>query len=271
MTPPRRRSSRLRLDSADLGAAWETHARQWVAWARSPEHDSYEHYHRDLFLPLLPPPGEATLDVGCGEGRLARDLARLGHNVTGIDRSPTMVEAARAASPEIPFRLADAAALPFPDESFDCVVAFMSLQDSDDLAGAARECGRVLRGEGRFCFAVVHPLNSAGWFAGEESDAAFVIEGSYLDRSYYADALVRDELEMTFVSEHRPLAAYADALADAGLLIERLAEPAVPDGAVTADRLRRWQRIPLFLHCSAVKARAAQPVGADPGRAPTDT
>ena len=32
---------------------------------------------------------------------------------------------------------------------------------------------------GRFCFAVVHPMNSAGWFDKATADAAFVIEGSY--------------------------------------------------------------------------------------------
>jgi hypothetical protein len=57
-----------------------------------------------------------------------------------------------------------------------------------------------------------------------------------------------------FVSDHRPLQAYADALADAGLLIERLCEPAVPESAVGEERSRRWQRVPLFLHVRAVKA-----------------
>jgi len=55
------------------------------------------------------------------------------------------------------------------------------------------------------------------------------------------------------VSEHRPLQAYADALAGAGLLIERLREPPLPEGAVSVARNRRWQRLPLFLHIRSVK------------------
>ena len=52
---------------------------------------------------------------------------------------------------------------------------------------------------------------------------------------------------MTFHSEHRPLQAYTDAIADAGLLIERVAE--VPD----PDPSQKWHRLPLFLHLRAVK------------------
>ena len=51
----------------------------------------------------------------------------------------------------------------------------------------------------------------AGSFDGGDPDSPFVVEGSYLDRSYYADELRRGGLDITFVSEHRPLQAYADA------------------------------------------------------------
>lgn len=129
----------------------------------------------------------------------------------------------------------------------------MSLQDVDDLEGVVRESARVLEPGGRFCLAVVHPMSSAGHFDGNEPDSRFAIADSYLERSYYADHMVRDGLEITFVSAHRPLQAYVDALADAGMLVERLREPAVPDDAITMPRGRRWQRLPLFLHIRALK------------------
>jgi hypothetical protein len=59
-----------------------------------------------------------------------------------------------------------------------------------------------------------------------------------------------DGLEMTFVSAHRPLSVYADSLADAGLLIERLGEPAPPEHATETGRSTR---VPLFLHIRALK------------------
>src|ERR1039458_10831988 len=82
-----------------LRDAWDTHANDWIIWARTPGHDSYWRFHRDAFLPLVPPPGRLTIDLGCGEGRVGRDLVRLGHRVLGIDGSPAMTIAA-AAHPE---------------------------------------------------------------------------------------------------------------------------------------------------------------------------
>jgi SAM-dependent methyltransferase len=251
--PPARSSIRTRLASADLRVAWEEHASSWVAWARESAHESYWLFHRDLFSELLPPPGRKTLDLGCGEGRLSRDLKALGHDIVGVDASPTMLAAARQADPKIETHLADAAALPFPDGAFDCVVAFMSLQDVDDVAGALRESGRVLEPGGRLCLAIIHPLNSAGWFEGDAADSPFVIRGSYLDPSYYADNLVRDDLEVTLVSAHRPLQVYTDALDEAGLLIERLRELPLPEHAAIEPRKLRWRRLPLFLHLRAFK------------------
>jgi SAM-dependent methyltransferase len=251
--PPDQPLTRTRLPSADLTAAWEEHSQAFVAWARTQDHDSYWHFHRDLFLELVPPPGRRTLDLGCGEGRLSRDLKKLGHAVVGVDASEAMVAAAREADPGMEVHKADATALPFMEAAFDLIVAFMSLQDINDNAGAIREAGRVLESGGRFCLAIVHPLNSAGSFEGDEGDSPFTITGSYLDPSYYHDNIVRGGLEMDFVSAHRPLQAYTEALAGVGFLIERLREPALPEYAIKTPRHRRWQRLPLFLHMRALK------------------
>src|SRR5256885_629629 len=83
-----------------------------------------------------------TLDLGCGEGRLSRDLAERGHRVVSVDSSPTLARAAAAAAPEIPVLMADGAALPLAPGSFDLVIAYMSLQDMDDMAGAVAEAAR---------------------------------------------------------------------------------------------------------------------------------
>ena len=251
---PDRKPSRTPLEHADLRASWEENAKAFIEWARKPAFDSYWQFHRDQFLELLPPPCR-TLDLGCGEGRLSRDLKALGHDIVGIDASPTMVMAAREADPEIDVQLADAASLPLPDSSFDLVVSFMSLQDVDDYERAMGEAARVLVPSGRLCLAVVHPLNSAGSFEGDDADSPFVIRDSYLESSYYRDNVVRDGLEMKFVSAHRPLQAYSDALARAGFLIERLRETDVPEEAIRRPGSRRWQRLPLFLHVRALKPR----------------
>jgi SAM-dependent methyltransferase len=235
----------------NLRESWEAHAGQWIEWARAAGHDSYWRYHRDQFLRLLPPPGRRTIDIGCGEGRLSRDLKALGHRVVGVDASPTMVAAARGFDPSMDVRLADAAALPLDDASADLAIAFMSLQDVDDMPAAVREVARVLEPGGRLCLAIVHPINSAGRFETPTADAHFVIKGDYLRSFKYMDEVERDGLSMILHSEHRPLETYCQALEEAGLLVEALREPGIPDHAIVAERSRRWQRLPLFLHLRA--------------------
>jgi SAM-dependent methyltransferase len=230
-----------------LGDFWEGQADRWVRWAREPGHDSYWVFHRDRFLELVPPPGRLTVDVGCGEGRLSRDLKALGHHVVAIDRSPTMVAHARDADPELDVREADAAALPLEDRAADLVVSFMSLMNTDDLEGAVREAARVLEPGGRYCIAIVHPLNTAGTFASREPDAVFTIDGSYFERRDREFPVERDGLEMTFLDAHRPLQDYFGALEAAGFVVERLRE--IRDDGDRDDS--RWQRLPLFLHLRA--------------------
>jgi len=244
---------RVILDEAEpLAEAWERNAAGWIEWARLPERDSYWRFHRAAFLSLVPSPGRLTLDIGCGEGRLSRDLKALGHRVVAFDASPTAVEAARSADPESDVQLADAAHLPLPDASVDLAIAFMSLQDVDDAAGAIREVARVLDRGGRLCMAIVHPINSVGQFESAEPDAPFTITGQYFEPYRYRDVIER-EVRLVFESWHRPLSWYVDALADAGFLVERLAEVRVPDEAADTPRARRWQRLPLFLHIRALR------------------
>lgn len=229
-----------------LRDAWEAEAGNWVAWARAPGHDSYWTFHRDAFLELLPRSSGITLDVGCGEGRLPRDLKSRGYDVVGIDVSPMLIEYAREADPDGDYRVADAATLPLSDTSVSLVTTFMSLHDVDDLDAAVREIARVMRPDGMLAVAIVHPINSAGAFESSDDDAVFRIE-TYLGESNYTDVVERDGLRMSFAGRHRPLEAYFAALSATGLVVERLVE--VPDR--TDAPASRWRRVPLFLHLTA--------------------
>ncbi len=62
-----------------LRAAWERHAEEWIAWARTGIDDPSWQLNLETLSTLLPEPGRLTLDVGCGEGRLLRALAARGH------------------------------------------------------------------------------------------------------------------------------------------------------------------------------------------------
>jgi SAM-dependent methyltransferase len=180
--------------------SFEWQAGSWLAWARTPGHDAYWQYRDAFFEELLPAPGRLTLEVGCGEGRVARDLTRRGHLVVALDASPTLAASAAAADPDGRYLVAD-----------------------------------------------------AGRFQSTEPDAPFVIPGSYLGRHRVDEPFEHDGLQMHFTGWRYPLEAYARALEDAGLLIDRLREPAAP--ATAGPAYGRWQRLPNFLHIRAVKAR----------------
>jgi SAM-dependent methyltransferase len=227
---------------------WDRQAENWVRWARTPGHDAYWQFRDTFFDAIVPPPGRRTLEVGCGEGRVSRDLAARGHRVTGVDASGTLVEHARAADPAGWYVVADAAALPFADRSFDLVVAYNSLMDVDDMPAAVAEAARVLAPGGRLCICVTHPINDAGVFVSAERDAEFVISGSYFGRRPFELHVDRDGLEMHFSGWCYALEDYARALEAAGLVIERLREPPAPSmPGAPAGRLR-YERLPNFLH-----------------------
>lgn len=230
-----------------LHERWEAEAGAWARWVRTPGHDAW-HWRLNwpAFLELLPEAGRLTLDLGCGEGRGGVALRERGHRMIGVDAAPTLAGLARETGAYEEVHLADAAALPLDDGAVDLVVAYMSLHDMDDVAGALREVGRVLEPGGRLCAAIVHPLSSAHLGSDDELP--------YFERRDYTDVVERDGLEMAFHGIHRPLRDYAGALRDAGLVLEDLREPSPADEQVSAFAdLANARRRPPFLHLLALR------------------
>jgi ubiquinone/menaquinone biosynthesis C-methylase UbiE len=100
------------------------------------------------------PGGSRILDVGCGAGGTAVDLARLGFTVDAVDGSTAMLERARTYAEETGtagqtrFVQADAHALPYPDDSFDVVTALGLIPWLEDPVPTVAEIARVLRPRG---------------------------------------------------------------------------------------------------------------------------
>lgn len=100
--------------------------------------------------------GERVVDVACGTGLIARLAAeRVGPtgSVTGVDIADEMIDVAKSveavAEPRIDWHVADAKALPLPDESYDVATCQMGLMFMEDRSGALGEIRRVLVPGGR--------------------------------------------------------------------------------------------------------------------------
>jgi SAM-dependent methyltransferase len=136
----------------------------------------------DLMEWLSPMPNE--LDLGCGDGRFTARLQAAGAIVTGVDSSPSMVEAARARN--LIVEEAEATALPFGDATFDAVFSNAALHWIRDQDAMLREVRRVLRPGGRF----VAEMGGHGNIAAIRVAFAAALErhgvdGNAGDRNYY--------------------------------------------------------------------------------------
>jgi len=111
-------------------------------------------------------PGERVLDVGCGTGIVAREIAsRLGATpaVSAVDLSPNMLAVARAAATRmgltIEWREGNAEQLPSHDAAFDLVLCQFALMFVADKAAALSEMRRVVTGSSRVLISVWQPLD----------------------------------------------------------------------------------------------------------------
>lgn len=112
--------------------------------------------------------GDRALDVACGTGVLAREIAeRVGPRgrVVGLDANPGMLEVAKRRAPDIEWRQGFAESLPFEPASFEVVASQFALMFFEDRVGALREMDRVLAPGGRLVVAVWASLEESPGYA----------------------------------------------------------------------------------------------------------
>ena len=88
----------------------------WDPEQYSTRHHYVTDYGASLIGLLQPKPGERILDLGCGTGRLTKEIAQSGADVVGIDSSPEMIAKAKQDYPASPVRVADAATFRSPGD-----------------------------------------------------------------------------------------------------------------------------------------------------------
>lgn len=194
--------------------AWESGVGDWIGLVRSSTHP---HEHDAVLRQLLPPAGGLTVDVGCGEGRWSRELAELGYDVVGVDRSNALVAAAREADPAGRYEIAPAEDMPFPDGAVSfvlCVNVLMHIVDLDRVVG---EFARVLQQGGTLVVGVSHPVMESGTFD-EES-------GELRVSSYFAEEEhVLPLGEHHVAHQHRTIERYLRAFLGNGFTLDDLRE-----------------------------------------------
>jgi SAM-dependent methyltransferase len=228
---------------------WAQVAEEWVVWARKPNHDAFWVYRASLAAFIGRGNGKA-LDVGCGEGRISRELTAYGFQVTAVDPVGRFVTAAIEAQSALDYAVASATELPFQNAQFDLVVAYNVLMDIEDVPTALKELRRVMRPTGQLIISICHPFVDQGHFDSKEVHSSFVLEGTYFGRKRVDGVEERDGLRMNFAGWSYPLEAYGIALEEAGLAITSLREP-VPDLRDGRDHMAPWTRMPLFLWLKA--------------------
>ena len=211
------------------GDHWERTA----GWWQDEFTDGADPEYEEQILPLAAAHlagASRVLDVGCGEGQVSRLAVRAGARAVGVD--PTWAQltvAARRGGGPV-YAGAVAGRLPFRDASFDAVVACLVFEHIDDTYAAIREVARVLEPAGRFLFFLNHPLLQApgsGWI-----DDHILMEQYWRIGPYLIEDTTMEEMDKDVVLPfvHRPLSRYVNAMADAGLLIQRMEEPVPPPG-----------------------------------------
>jgi SAM-dependent methyltransferase len=170
--------------------------------------------------------GRRVLDAGCGSGVLFAALRARGAIVTGFDKSAGMLEQARRRlGDDADLRVADLGnPLPFPDGTFDDVIASLVLHYLEDWGPALAELRRVLKPGGRVIVSVDHPL------AVTLRDREWGREADYFATTSFTAEWTAGGHTALLRFWHRPLHAMSDAFTAAGFRITTISEPAVaPD------------------------------------------
>jgi SAM-dependent methyltransferase len=244
-----------RLGSASPGLGepselWEAHADWWIEGFTEGADPEYV----EQILPMAASElagFDRILDVGCGDGQISRLLSDAGSDVVGVDPTWNQISVASERGGGASYVRSGAAALPFGDASFDAAVACLVFEHIDEVDEAIAEIARVVRPGGRFNLFLNHPLL--------QTPGSFLIDdhmvdppeqywriGPYLPETAFVEQV---ELGVFIRFVHRPLSRYLNALADSGLVLERMDEPAPPPGFLArAQEYADAADIPRLLH-----------------------
>lgn len=167
-----------------------------------------------------------VLDLACGHGPIAREMARRSAQVVGVDISKGLLDRAYAREAQdrlgIHYVQADVTSTTtLVGERFDVVVCNFGLSDIDDLDGVCATIARVLVPGGRFVYSILHPC-----FPGvARVSGSWSASGSYYDEGWWRADGELSVLRQQVGANHRMLSTYLNTLRENGLILDRIVEP----------------------------------------------
>ena len=245
----------MAFDARSVRDAWDLAADSYTRGQAS----GRDYYRYDFFGPAQAAicgdvEGLELLDVGCGSGYFAREMARRGARVTGVDISPRMIALAKEiAKPRgIVYYAIDAAELTsaLAPQSFDIATSCLALQDMPRPLDVLRSVHATLRSGGRFVASIEHPCTNPPFRAWERDDAG---RKRWLCIDRYFD---RGPREYTWnwpgafrtTANHAPLEDWVTWICEAGFDIKAMREPQPTEAALhLRPKLADATRVPYFL------------------------
>ncbi|HVB00648.1 MAG TPA: class I SAM-dependent methyltransferase [Acidimicrobiales bacterium] len=208
-------------------AIWDRHA----SWWRETFSDGADIEYAEEIVPLVIEvfaERRRVLDLGCGEGQIARALhaANGAIEVIGLDSSCEQLLNARSySSPEIAFVQGAAEQVPFADRSFDGVVCCLAIEHCEDVDRVLEEVTRVLGPGGAFFLLINHPLyqgTGSGFVDDQILGEHYWRVGPYLE-----ERVAFEEVDngVTLPFAHRPLSRYINPLSRRDLVLIEMFEP----------------------------------------------
>ena len=234
---------------------WDEHAQWWIDGFT----DGADPEYVEQIIPLAVEElagRHKVLDLGCGDGQIARALAAQGSDVLGVDPTQLHIDLAieRGGGPR--YVLGGATKIPADDNSFDAVVACLVFEHIDQMDEAMTEVARVLKPNGQFSFFLNHPLlqtPGSGWIDDHIIDPPeqYWRIGPYLVETESIEEVEKD-VYIRFI--HRPLSRYVNALLANGMNLERMVEPSPPAGFLArAPEYALAHTVPRLLYLRSTK------------------
>jgi ubiquinone/menaquinone biosynthesis C-methylase UbiE len=254
-----------RFDAGSVRDAWDRAADAYV----QRQEEGVDYYRYEFFGPAQialcgEVAGMRLLDVGCGSGYFAREMARRGARVTGVDISPRMIEHARRVEQVEPlgveYHVADAAEIAslFAPESFDIATSCVALQDMPSVPGALRSIRSVVRPGGRLVASITHPGSDTPFRKWERDEAGrkrWLCVDRYFESGPISYAWRDGPTEFTTPAMHATLEQWFEWILGAGFQLRALREPRPTDDAVRArPDLEDATRMPYFLIFDLISA-----------------